>query len=92
MSKQIIKTIEIHAGVSPGYLENTLTTDISVLESIFDLIDNSIDAARDHLLSKNFEVDKFGLPKDYSGYNISIRLSEKSISILDNCLGIEESM
>lgn len=92
MSKQIIKTVEVQAGVNPGFLENTLTTDITVLESIFDLIDNSIDAARDHLLSQNFEADIYGLPKDYSGYKISIRLSEKSISILDNCLGMEESM
>jgi len=92
MPKKIIKSVVVQAGVNPGYLENTLTTDITVLESIFDLIDNSIDAARDHLLSQNFEADKYGLPNDYSGYKISIRLSEKSISILDNCLGIEESM
>lgn len=91
MLKPIIKIVEVKAGVNPGYLENTLTTDISVLESIFDLIDNSIDAARDHLLSHKFERDKYGLPKDYSGYNINIRLGKKYISILDNCLGMEES-
>ncbi len=90
MSRSIIKTIEVQAGVSPSYLEDTMTTDISVLESIFDLIDNSIDAARDHLFQQKFEDDKYGLPKDYSGYSISIRLGEKSISILDNCLGMEE--
>lgn len=91
ISKPIIKTIEISAGVNPDYLEETLTTDISVLESLFDLIDNSIDAARDHLLTRTFERDKYGLPNDYSGYNITIRLGKKNISILDNCLGIEES-
>ena len=92
MSKQIIKKVEVQAGVNPGFLESALTTDITVLECIFDLIDNSIDAARDHLLSNNFEQDKYGLPKDYTGYKISIRLSERNISILDNCLGMEESM
>ncbi len=90
MSKKIIRTVEIQAGINSGYLENTLTTDISVLESIFDLIDNSIDAARDHLLTQKIEVDKYGLPNDYSKYNISIRFDDKSISILDNCLGMDE--
>jgi hypothetical protein len=90
MSKPIIKTINIHAGVSENYLEHSLTTDITVLESIFDLIDNSIDAARDHMLSGKYECDMYGLPKDYSGYSISIRLSGKCISILDNCLGFDE--
>lgn len=91
MSKPIIKTIEVQAGVNPSYLEDTMTTDIGVLESIFDLIDNSIDAARDHLFLQKYETDKYGLPKDYSDYSISIRLGEKSISILDNCLGMEET-
>lgn len=90
MVKEVIKTIEIHSGVSPDFLENTLTPDITVLESLFDLIDNSIDAARNHLISNNFEKDRFGLPDNYSNYMISIRLSKNSISILDNCLGIEE--
>ena len=91
MTKPIIKTIEVKSGVNSDYLENTLTTDITVLESIFDLIDNSIDAARDHLVSKNFEHDIYGLPNDYSKYRINIRLGKKSISVLDNCLGMHES-
>ncbi len=91
MSKPIIKTVTVQSGVSKGFLENALATDISILESIFDLIDNSIDAARDHLLTQNYERDKYGLPSDYSGYRISIRLGKKNISILDNCLGIEEA-
>ena len=91
MAKPIIKTIEVQAGVSPSYLEDTMTTDISVLESIFDLIDNSIDAARDHLFQQKYENDKYGLPNDYSDYSISIRLGKKSISILDNCLGLGET-
>ena len=91
MTKPIIKKIEVKAGVNSDYLGNTLTTDITVLESIFDLIDNSIDAARDHLVSQNFEHDVYGLPNDYSKYQINIRLGKKSISILDNCLGMDES-
>ncbi|NMM29224.1 MAG: hypothetical protein HHJ12_18595 [Glaciimonas sp.] len=90
MPNPIIKTINVQAGVSKDYLESILTTDITVLESIFDLIDNSIDAARDHLLSGKCDSDIYGLPNDYSGYKVSIRLSRKSISVLDNCLGFDE--
>lgn len=90
MENPIIKTINVQAGVSRDYLESILATDVTVLESIFDLIDNSIDAARDHLMSGKYKRDMYGLPNDYSGYSISINLSEKSISILDNCLGFDE--
>lgn len=90
MSKEIIKKVNVEAGVNSGFLENTLTTDISVLESILDLIDNSIDAARDMLLNNNVDLDAYHLPKSYSGYSVHLRLGEKSIGILDNCGGIDE--
>lgn len=90
MTGPLIKTINVKTGINSHYLENTLTTDISVLESIFDLIDNSIDAARDHLVSRGFNKDVFGLPCDYSNYKINIRLGKDSISIYDNCLGMDE--
>lgn len=90
MTGSLIKTINVKTGINSHYLENTLTTDISVLESIFDLIDNSIDAARDHIVSRSFEKDVYGLPCDYSDYKIIIRLGINSISILDNCLGMDE--
>lgn len=91
MSKQKIKTINVESGVNPRFLEDTLTQDITPLESLFDLIDNSIDAARDHLLTTTKPLlDAYGLPSDYSEYAIHIRIDENSIRILDNCLGIEE--
>lgn len=90
MSKQKIKTINVESGVNPRFLEDTLTQDITPLESLFDLIDNSIDAARDHLLKTKPRFDDFGLPSDYSEYAIHIRLDKNSIRILDNCLGMEE--
>mgnify|MGYP003945501897 CR=1 FL=1 len=92
MSQQKIKTIKIDTGVNPNFLESTLTEDINPLASIFDLIDNSIDAARDHLLQSKHATDEYGLPADYSGYKIHIRIDSDSIRILDNCLGIEEEV
>jgi hypothetical protein len=86
-----IKTITINAGVNPSFLENTLTEDVSTLACLFDLIDNSIDGARDHLLQSHHSVDKYGLPSSYAGYRIHIRIDQNSMRILDNCLGIDES-
>lgn len=90
MSKQKLKTIKVESGVNPKFLEDTLTQDITPLESLFDLIDNSIDAARDHLLKASPLLDDYGLPSDYSDYAIHIRIDKNSIRILDNCLGMEE--
>lgn len=92
MSKRKIRTIVVESGVNPKFLEDTLTQDISPLASLFDLIDNSIDAARDHLLKSKPPLDDYGLPSDYSKYAISIRIDKNSIRILDNCLGIEEAV
>ncbi|MDO8926800.1 MAG: TIGR02391 family protein [Sideroxyarcus sp.] len=92
MSKQKIKTIKVESGVNPRFLEDTLTQDITPLESLFDLIDNAIDAARDHLLKTKPRLDDYGLPADYSEYAIHIRLDENSIRVSDNCLGIEEAV
>ena len=90
MLKDVLREVDVQASVNPHYLESTLTTDISVLESILDLIDNSIDAARDVLLRSSASIDKYGLPKNYSGFRIHIRLGQQSIGILDNCGGIDE--
>lgn len=92
MLKPKLKTIKINTGVNPYFLENTLTEDISPLASLFDLIDNSIDAARDHLMQAPYETDEYGLPVSYSGYKIQIRIDSDSIRILDNCLGIDEDV
>jgi len=91
MSKQLIKTITVSTGVNPSFLEETLTQDITPLESIFDLIDNSIDAARDDIFQYHPSLDDYGLPSDYSAYSIHIRIDEDSVRVLDNCLGIEEN-
>lgn len=86
------KTIKISTNADPDVLENTLTQDITTLEAIYDLIDNSIDAARrDIFANQNFTADEYGIPKDYSGYSIDVIVNDKEISIVDNCLGFSKS-
>jgi len=85
-----IKTFEIDTGVSPDFLEAALTQDVTTLEALFDLVDNSIDAARDVLLKENTSKGRDGLPESYAGYKIHIRIDKNSVRIVDNCSGIDE--
>lgn len=85
------QTINIPTNIHSGFLENTLTQDITTLEAIYDLIDNSIDAARrDIFKNKEFVSDMYGMPKDYSGYCINITVNDKEIIISDNSLGFSK--
>lgn len=62
------------------------------MECVFDLIDNSIDAARNKMISGGAVAsDEYGLPADYSGYWVDLRFSASSFEILDNCGGIDEA-
>nr|WP_315255844.1 ATP-binding protein [uncultured Duganella sp.] len=87
------KRIKVRHGVDPSYLENVLTKDITALESIFELIDNAVDAARDRLLAlPDLERDKYGLPSRYDGYKVDIRLRANSLVFADNCAGIPKAV
>jgi len=77
--------------VDPNYLQSVLTKDVTPLESIYDLIDNAIDAARDLMFQgAQLRFDKYGLPASYAGSRIAIRFSKGAVSFLDNCSGIDE--
>ncbi|EOV8178404.1 ATP-binding protein [Raoultella planticola] len=85
-----IRQVEINSGVSPDFIEKTLTQDITTLEALYDLVDNAIDAARNHILKGDFKKDTSGLPASYQGYKVHIRIDKDSVRIIDNCLGIDE--
>ncbi|WP_120430189.1 ATP-binding protein [Acinetobacter baylyi] len=90
MKKQV-ETLKIKMGSSPDFLEQILTKDVSTLEAMYDLIDNSIDAARNQiLLNSNVEKDEYGLPKSYASFSVTLKISKDDISIADNCLGMDE--
>lgn len=81
--------IEVQTGFSPEYLARILTRDINCLESILDLIDNSIDSIRESCNDSGRGVDRRGFPTDYSDYSIDVNLSKDRISIADNGAGVE---
>lgn len=83
------KTVKLRTGVDPSFLADTLTTDIELTDALFDLIDNSIDSARNKITSKAYTRDERGLPKDYSGYTIKVRLGQDTIVVEDNCIGFD---
>lgn len=66
----------------------TLTRDISVEAAVFDLIDNSIDAARDTIFARGGAEQINDLPDSYKGFKIALSVSGDSCSIEDNCGGI----
>jgi hypothetical protein len=84
--------IEVSFLPDPDYLISGLTSDVTTLECIYDLIDNSIDAARNVILKTNKLKDQFGLPSSYSGYTVELTLSPEAIKISDNCSGIDKAI
>lgn len=65
-----------------------LTRDASVEACIFDLIDNSIDAAHSSILKHVPPDSKDELPDNYSKYKIELTLNGGGFRIEDNCGGI----
>ncbi len=83
--------LTVRTGVDSRFLENVITRDISTQASIFDLVDNSIDAAKEYLNAcDEIVLDEYGLPNDYSKFKIYIRLDKNSFKIIDNCFGIPD--
>ncbi len=83
-------TIKLKTGIDPAFLSDTLTTDIELTDAIFDLIDNSIDAARKKIIENDNTEDAHGLPISYAPYKIKVRLGDKSIIVEDNAVGIDD--
>jgi len=88
-NRKVIKQFELDTGVNPAFLEAALTQDISTLDAVLDLIDNSIDAARADSLKASYNGSS-KLPDNYSSYEVKIRIDSDSFRIIDNCSGIEE--
>lgn len=86
-----MKTVDVDFGMEREYVFSILTADISITDSILDLIDNSIDAARKHI-SRTTGKKSHALPDTYDGYRIDITVSRDHIEIVDNCFGIEEHL
>ncbi len=79
--------LQVQFNPAPAYIFGYLTADVQSAACIFDLIDNSIDAARAVMSTKQGK----GLPQNYEGFEIKLTLSADIVRIEDNCSGISES-
>lgn len=75
----VSKTISINTGVDTDFFLDILGRDISTQACIYDLIDNSIDAAKRHKQQN-----------DFSGYEILISIKVGKLTVIDNCGGFSE--
>lgn len=83
-------SINVATGFDEKLLMELFTTDISAEECIYDLIDNSIDAAREEIQAGKYQPDNFGLPSSYDGYELNLTITNETISISDNCKGVSK--
>lgn len=79
--------LEVQFQPAPAYLFDYLTADIQTAECVFDLVDNSIDAARAAMPSG---VDGDSIPANYTGFKIELTLGSDAVVIRDNCSGMSE--
>lgn len=82
------KTFQVDTRPTKRVVVESLTRDATVRACIFDLIDNSIDAARDRLFAGLPTDAERELPDSFAGFRISISLSGTGFKIEDNCGGI----
>jgi hypothetical protein len=88
MNKQS-NPIKIKTGIDAEFLETVLTRDTDTATTLFELIDNAVDAAKeDLLLNKTSQIDEYGLPKNYKKYKITVKIGKNKISVQDNCSGM----
>tara|TARA_A100001391_G_scaffold42361_1_gene24626 strand:- start:988 stop:2772 length:1785 start_codon:yes stop_codon:yes gene_type:complete len=90
---QVADRLRVQFGIDQNQVREAFTADISTAECIFDLIDNSIDAARDALLEgPNVKLDRFNLPASYSGHKINLHITPTTIAIRDNSYGMNSTV
>jgi len=82
------KPFKVDTHPTKDIVVNGLTKDASVSACIFDLIDNSIDAARDSIFSRLKPDARDELPESYNKYEINLTLNGTRFKIEDNCGGI----
>lgn len=83
------KPFSVDTRPTKAMVVGSLTRDISVEASLFDLIDNSIDAARETIFKSSRERSTSELPESYEGYEVVLTFSGTGCSVADNCGGID---
>lgn len=76
---------KVRANPTKAFFVHTITRDIRLEDCILDLVDNSLDGARNLL---HFPVPSLSDKSDFSTFKVKINFDENSFSITDNCGGI----
>lgn len=82
------KPFKVDTHPTKEIIVNGLTRDATVEACIFDLIDNSIDAARDTIFQRLVPAARDELPDSYNKHKIELTLNGAEFKIADNCGGI----
>lgn len=83
------KPISVDTRPTKEVLVSSLTRDASLEACLFDLIDNSIDAARGDAAKKSGKrPEESSLPTSYAGYEISLDMDGEGVKVTDNCGGM----
>lgn len=86
MSKGKPFTVDTHP--TKRVVVESLTRDATVKACIFDLIDNSIDAARDRIFGGLPDDVQRDLPETFAGFRVLLTINGTGFKIEDNCGGI----
>jgi Histidine kinase-, DNA gyrase B-, and HSP90-like ATPase len=85
----MVNHISVDTRPTKEVLVSSLTRDASLEACLFDLIDNSIDAARiDSAAKTGGKSESHGLPNSYAGYKVSLSIEGDEIKVVDNCGGM----
>src|SRR5205807_6836859 len=79
------KRILVDTSPTKEVVVDGITRDATDEECIFDLIDNSIDAARNIIFRNISPKLRNELPEGYSGYEVKLHIGGASFKISDNC-------
>ncbi len=85
-----MEKLQINADPSKKFFIEMLTRDISLIDCILDLIDNSVDSI---IKAAKFDPMKglYGKEKPLDAYKISVNFNKTTFSIVDNSIGITKS-
>lgn len=82
------KQFLVDTSPTKGVVVDSITRDATDQECLFDLIDNSIDAARNIIFRNISPKLRNELPDGYAGFDIRLNLNSHGLKIVDNCGGI----
>lgn len=81
-------TEKVHASPTKQFFISMITKDIALEACILDLLDNSLDGARQQLQAAQNGKSQHTKASAYKGYSISVDFNKEEFQITDDCGGI----